>query len=84
MPLALHAAKEARAPAPPTQERERKERERVVRSKVAASAFARGYLDGLVGAVFQGLQDSGARGAPHVAVPFAFGAAPPLRSVEGC
>lgn len=41
------------------QERERKERERVVRAKVAASAFARGYLNGIVKSVFQQLQDTG-------------------------
>ncbi|KIZ07515.1 Flagellar radial spoke protein 3 [Monoraphidium neglectum] len=41
------------------QERERKERERVVRAKVAASAFARGYLNGIVTSVFQNLQDAG-------------------------
>jgi hypothetical protein len=41
------------------QERERKERERVVRAKVAASTFARGYLNGIVKSVFQQLQDSG-------------------------
>ncbi|KAI8463082.1 MAG: radial spoke protein 3-domain-containing protein [Monoraphidium minutum] len=44
------------------QERERKERERVVRAKVAASAFARGYLNGIVTSVFQTLQDTGAAG----------------------
>lgn len=42
------------------QERERRERERVVRAKVAASAFARGYLSGIIGSVFQTLQDTGA------------------------
>ncbi|KAF6259091.1 radial spoke protein 3-domain-containing protein [Scenedesmus sp. NREL 46B-D3] len=41
------------------QERERKERERVVRAKVAASTFARGYLNGIVKSVFQQLQDTG-------------------------
>eukprot|EP00878_Enallax_costatus_P019311 GHUV01020372.1.p1 GENE.GHUV01020372.1~~GHUV01020372.1.p1 ORF type:complete len:389 (+),score=161.74 GHUV01020372.1:695-1861(+) len=41
------------------QERERKERERVVRAKVAASAFARGYLNGIVKSVFQQLEDTG-------------------------
>lgn len=41
------------------QERERKERERVVRAKVAASAFARGYLNGIIGSVFQTLHDTG-------------------------
>jgi hypothetical protein len=42
-----------------TQERERKERERAVRAKVAACAFARGYLGGIVKNVFQQLQDTG-------------------------
>lgn len=42
-----------------TQERERAERERVVRQKVAASTFARGYLSGIVNSVFGKLQDSG-------------------------
>lgn len=42
-----------------SQERERKERERVVRAKVAACAFARGYLGGIVNNVFQQLQDTG-------------------------
>jgi len=41
------------------QERERKDRERVVRAKFAASAFARGYLNGIVKNVFQKLQDTG-------------------------
>jgi hypothetical protein len=41
------------------QERERKERERAVRAKVAACAFARGYLGGIVKTVFQQLQDTG-------------------------
>jgi hypothetical protein len=41
------------------QERERKERERAVRAKVAACAFARGYLGGIVKNVFQQLQDTG-------------------------
>jgi hypothetical protein len=31
----------------------------VVRAKVAASTFARGYLNGIVKSVFQQLQDSG-------------------------
>jgi hypothetical protein len=31
----------------------------VVRAKVAASAFARGYLNGIVTSVFQNLQDAG-------------------------
>jgi hypothetical protein len=43
----------------PRQERERRERERVVRSKVAACAFARGYLGGIVASVMQQLQDTG-------------------------
>mmetsp|Transcript_19841 Transcript_19841/g.34202 ORF Transcript_19841/g.34202 Transcript_19841/m.34202 type:complete len:529 (+) Transcript_19841:243-1829(+) len=42
-----------------TQERERLERERVVRQKVAASTFARGYLGGIVTSVFDQLQSSG-------------------------
>ncbi|GIL50752.1 hypothetical protein Vafri_6901 [Volvox africanus] len=41
------------------QERERVERERVVRQKVAASAFARGYLTGIVNTVFDRLVSSG-------------------------
>lgn len=41
------------------QERERNERERAVRAKVAACAFARGYLGGIVKNVFQQLQDTG-------------------------
>mmetsp|Transcript_21170 Transcript_21170/g.58791 ORF Transcript_21170/g.58791 Transcript_21170/m.58791 type:complete len:521 (-) Transcript_21170:1259-2821(-) len=41
------------------QEQERVERERVVRRKVAASTFARGYLSGIVSSVFDGLQQSG-------------------------
>lgn len=41
------------------QERERVERERVVRQKVAASAFARGYLSGIVNTVFDRLVSSG-------------------------
>lgn len=41
------------------QERERKERERAVRAKVAACAFARGYLGGIVKNVFAQLQDTG-------------------------
>lgn len=41
------------------QERERVERERVVRQKVAASAFARGYLSGIVNTVFDRLVNSG-------------------------
>lgn len=41
------------------QERQRVERERTVREKVAACAFARGYLNGLVGTVFQHLRDQG-------------------------
>lgn len=41
------------------QERERKERERAVRAKVAASAFSRGYLNGIVSSVFQKLQKTG-------------------------
>lgn len=41
------------------QERERKERERAVRAKVAACAFARGYLGGIVKNAFQQLQDTG-------------------------
>lgn len=35
------------------------ERERVVRQKVAASTFARGYLSGIVNTVFDQLQASG-------------------------
>jgi hypothetical protein len=35
------------------------ERERVVRRKVAASTFARGYLSGIVGSVFDSLQQTG-------------------------
>jgi len=46
----------------PLQEGERRERERVVRAKVAASAFARGYLNGIIGNVFQNLQDTGEEG----------------------
>lgn len=41
------------------QERERLERERVVRQKVAATTFARGYLNGIVFSVFDRLQRSG-------------------------
>lgn len=41
------------------QERERAERERVVRQKVAASTFARGYLSGIVNTVFGRLQQTG-------------------------
>lgn len=41
------------------QERERVERERVLREKVAACAFARGYLGGLMGTVFQDLYRTG-------------------------
>ncbi|KXZ49444.1 RSP3 protein [Gonium pectorale] len=41
------------------QERERVERERVVRQKVAASAFSRGYLSGIVNTVFERLVSSG-------------------------
>ncbi|MEW5310119.1 MAG: hypothetical protein WDW38_001947 [Sanguina aurantia] len=40
------------------QEAERRERERVVRQKVAASTFARGYLSGIVSSVFDQLQAS--------------------------
>ncbi|MEW5305036.1 MAG: hypothetical protein WDW36_007603 [Sanguina aurantia] len=40
------------------QEAERRERERVVRQKVAASTFARGYLSGIVRGVFDQLQAS--------------------------
>ena len=41
------------------QERQRKQREAQVRAKVAASAFARGYLDGIVTRVFDQLADAG-------------------------
>jgi len=41
------------------QERQRVERERTVREKVAACAFARGYLNGLMGAAFQHLRQEG-------------------------
>uniref|UniRef100_A0A7S0RTI5 Radial spoke protein 3 n=1 Tax=Chlamydomonas leiostraca TaxID=1034604 RepID=A0A7S0RTI5_9CHLO len=41
------------------QERERADRERVVRQKVAASTFARGYLSGIVNTVFGRLQTTG-------------------------
>ncbi|CAD7697653.1 unnamed protein product [Ostreobium quekettii] len=41
------------------QERERLERERVVREKVAASTFARGYLNGIVTTVFDRLERKG-------------------------
>jgi len=41
------------------QERERTEREKTVREKIAAQTFARGYLSGLVGSVFDRLYDSG-------------------------
>mmetsp|Transcript_26974 Transcript_26974/g.58970 ORF Transcript_26974/g.58970 Transcript_26974/m.58970 type:complete len:523 (-) Transcript_26974:552-2120(-) len=41
------------------QERERVERERVVRQKVAASTFSRGYLSGIINTVFDKLASSG-------------------------
>jgi len=41
------------------QERERVEREKAVREKVAAQTFARGYLSGLVGSVFDKLYEAG-------------------------
>lgn len=41
------------------QERERLERERVVRKKVAASTFSRGYLSGIINSVFDQLQSNG-------------------------
>mmetsp|Transcript_37532 Transcript_37532/g.105995 ORF Transcript_37532/g.105995 Transcript_37532/m.105995 type:complete len:525 (-) Transcript_37532:264-1838(-) len=41
------------------QERERAERERIVREKVAASTFARGYLSGMMGTVFDRLRQTG-------------------------
>lgn len=41
------------------QERERTRREQVVREKGAAQAFARGYLQGLVGTVFEKLHEDG-------------------------
>lgn len=41
------------------QERERVEREHVVRAKVAASTFARGYLNGIVSSVLTRLEDAG-------------------------
>jgi len=41
------------------QERERAERERMVRAKVAASTFSRGYLSGIVASVFNQLQANG-------------------------
>lgn len=41
------------------QERERLEREKQVREKVAAQTFARGYLTGLVGNVFDKLYEAG-------------------------
>ena len=41
------------------QERERVEREKTVREKVAAQTFARGYLSGLVGNVFDNLYEAG-------------------------
>eukprot|EP00959_Pyramimonas_sp_CCMP1952_P204575 4277604-Pyramimonas_sp.AAC.1 len=43
----------------PHQERDRLEREKQVREKVAAQTFARGYLTGLVGNVFDKLYDQG-------------------------
>ena len=43
----------------PLQERDRVERERVVRQKVAASTFSRGYLSGIISSVFDGLAESG-------------------------
>ena len=41
------------------QEKERVEREKAMREKVAAQTFARGYLNGLMGNVFDRLYDSG-------------------------
>mmetsp|Transcript_42143 Transcript_42143/g.134733 ORF Transcript_42143/g.134733 Transcript_42143/m.134733 type:complete len:458 (-) Transcript_42143:61-1434(-) len=41
------------------QERERLDREKMVREKVAAATFARGYLQGLVSSVYSNLYDSG-------------------------
>ena len=41
------------------QERDRVQRERVVREKVAASTFSRGFLSGIVSSVFDGLVESG-------------------------
>jgi len=41
------------------QEKARVEREKVVREKVAAQTFARGYLSGLVGTVFDKLYEAG-------------------------
>ena len=41
------------------QERERLERERATKEKVAAATFARGYVSGLLGSVFDRLHDSG-------------------------
>lgn len=41
------------------QEKDRLERERVVREKVAASTFSRGYLSGIVASVFDRLQAAG-------------------------
>ena len=39
------------------QEKERVEREKAMREKVAAQTFARGYLNGLMGNVFDRLYD---------------------------
>jgi hypothetical protein len=50
-----HEEKERRL----AQERERVEREQVVRRKVAASTFARGYLGGILNSVFDQLQSNG-------------------------
>lgn len=41
------------------QERDRINRERIVREKVAAATFSRGYLSGIIGTVFDQLQQSG-------------------------
>ena len=41
------------------QERDRVQRERVVREKVAAATFSRGYLSGIISSVFDGLAESG-------------------------
>jgi hypothetical protein len=41
------------------QERDRVQRERIVREKVAASTFSRGYLSGIISSVFDKLQASG-------------------------
>ncbi|GMH46067.1 hypothetical protein BSKO_14031 [Bryopsis sp. KO-2023] len=41
------------------QERDRVDRENVVREKVAASTFSRGYLNGLIGSVFDKLERDG-------------------------